>query len=110
MGSTARKETHSSNVDYERLVETPEFRALVKRKNAFLTPYVVFFFAAYFILPVLTGFTHILETKAIGWITWTWVYSFAMFVMVWSFATIYLKKAYSFDKDAEQIIAKNIIK
>lgn len=109
MSSTARKETRSSNVDYESLVQTPEFKAMVKRKNAFMTPYVVFFFAAYFILPILTGYTHILETKAVGWITWTWMYSFAMFIMTWVFATIYLKKSSSFDKEAEDIISKNIL-
>jgi uncharacterized membrane protein (DUF485 family) len=109
MSSTARKETRSNNVDYERLVETPEFKALVKRKNAFMTPYVVMFLAAYFLLPILTGYTHLLETKAIGWITWTWIYSFAMFIMTWTFATIYLKNSSSFDKEAEAIIAKNIL-
>ncbi|WP_458411693.1 DUF485 domain-containing protein [Schinkia sp. CFF1] len=110
MSSTARKETSSSNVDYERLVQTPEFTAMVKRKNAFMTPYVVFFMVAYFLLPILTGYTHVLETKAVGWITWTWIYSFGMFIMTWAFATIYLKKSSSFDKDAEEIIAKNILK
>lgn len=109
MSSTARKETRSGNVDYERLVEKPEFKALVKRKNAFMTPYVVMFLAAYFLLPILTGYTHLLEAKAIGWITWTWIYSFAMFIMTWVFATIYLKKSYSFDKEAEEIISKNIL-
>lgn len=110
MSSTARKETRSGNIDYERLVETPEFKALVKRKNAFMTPYVFIFFAAYFLLPILTGYTSILETKAVGWITWTWIYSFAMFIMTWTFATIYLKKSSSFDSEAEEIIAKNILK
>lgn len=110
MSSTARKETNASGVDYEKLVELPEFKALVKRKNAFITPYVVIFFAAYFILPILTGYTHVLEAKAIGWITWTWVYSFAMFAMTWLFATIYLKKSNSFDHEAEAIISKNILK
>ncbi|HHY75015.1 MAG TPA: DUF485 domain-containing protein [Bacillus bacterium] len=109
MSNTARKETRTGSVDYEKLVQTPEFLALVKSKNTFMTPYVIIFFAAYFLLPILTGYTHVLETKAIGWITWTWIYSFAMFVMTWLFATIYIKKSGSFDKDAEEIISKNIL-
>ncbi|WP_374723659.1 DUF485 domain-containing protein [Calidifontibacillus erzurumensis] len=110
MSSTAHKKTREQQIDYERLVKTPEFKALVKRKNQFITPYVVIFFAAYFILPILTGYTHILEAKAIGWITWTWIYAFGMFGMTWLFAMIYAKKSSSFDKEAEEIILKNILK
>lgn len=108
MTSTVRKEQMQS-VDYEKIVNSPEFIAMAKRKKGFIGPYVIFFLAAYFMLPMLTGFSHVLETKAIGPITWTWVYSFAMFIMTWTFSMIYAKKFTSFDKEAEEIIAKNIL-
>ncbi|MBU8878456.1 DUF485 domain-containing protein [Bacillus sp. FJAT-29790] len=110
MSNKAYKKELATDLDYEKIVNTPEFKSFVKRKNKFMTPYIIFFFAAYFLLPILTGFTSILEVRAIGWITWTWMYSFGMFIMVWVFATIYMKKASGFDEESEEIIAKNILK
>ena len=42
--------------------------------------------------------------------TWTWVYSLSMFVMVWVFTSIYMNKAKSFDIDVEEILKKNVVK
>ncbi|WP_432361252.1 DUF485 domain-containing protein [Sporosarcina sp. UB5] len=95
-------------LDYERIIETDEFKYLVKKKKRFMTPYVIAFFVLYLVLPVLTGYTKILETRAIGWLTWTWVYAFGLFVMVWVFTQIYVKKSREFDKDAEQLLEKHI--
>lgn len=100
--------TTDGKLDYERIIETPEFKKLVKKKNRFLTPYVIAFFAIYLMLPIMTGYTSILETRAIGWMTWTWVYAFGLFVMVWVFTQIYVKKARDFDNDIDQIIQKHI--
>lgn len=99
-----------STLDYETIVKTDDFKALLKRKRTFSRPYVVFFFAAYFLLPILTGYTKILEHRAIGYMTWTWVYAFSMFIMVWVFTSIYMNKAKHFDVDVDKIIEKNILK
>ena len=99
-----------STLDYEKLVQTEDFKGLVKRKKSFSTPFVIFFFAAYFILPLLTGYTKILETPAIGAMTWTWIYAFSMFVMVWVFTSIYMNKAKHFDVEVDKIIEKNVLK
>ena len=32
-------------MDYEKIINTPEFKNLVKRKRIFSTPYIIFFFA-----------------------------------------------------------------
>lgn len=98
-----------SELDYEKFIETSEFKQLLKAKRKFMAPYVVFFFCAYALMPILTGFTTVLETRVIGWITGTWVYAFGMFVMVWTFSTIYMSRSSKFDADAEEIIKKNII-
>ncbi|WP_252504332.1 DUF485 domain-containing protein [Sporosarcina sp. Marseille-Q4943] len=97
-------------LDYERLIETAEFKQLVKKKKNFFRPYVIAFFAIYLMLPILTGYTSILEARAIGWMTWTWVYAFGMFVMVWVLTQIYVKKAREFDKDVEQLLGKHVQK
>ncbi|PIC65191.1 hypothetical protein CSV79_02685 [Sporosarcina sp. P13] len=99
-----------STLDYEKIVETEDFKALVKRKKTFSRPYVVFFFAAYFALPLLTGYTKILETPAIGSMNYTWIYAFSMFIMVWVFTSIYMNKAKHFDNDVDKIIEKNVLK
>lgn len=98
-----------TKLDYEKLINTPEFKSLVKRKNGFLTPYAIFFTLVYALLPILTAYTSILEKSAIGPITWTWMYSFGMFILVWTLSTIYTRKAARFDKDVEEILRKNIV-
>jgi len=96
-------------LDYEKLINTPEFKKLSKRKNGFLLFYTILFTGIYALLPILTSYTNILENSAFGRITWTWMYSFGMFIMVWTLATIYTKKAAGFDKDVEEILRKNIV-
>ena len=110
MGKSSKKNQANSALDYEKIINTPEFKNLVKRKRIFSTPYIIFFFVAYFTLPILTGYTTILENRAIGWMTWTWVYSLSMFVMVWVFTSIYMNKAKSFDIDVEEILKKHVVK
>jgi len=110
VGKSTKKNNVNSGLDYEKIINTPEFKNLVKRKRIFSTPYIIFFFIAYFTLPLLTGYTSILENRAIGWMTWTWVYSLSMFIMVWLFTSIYMNKAKSFDIDVEEILRKNVIK
>ncbi|HHY21631.1 MAG TPA: DUF485 domain-containing protein [Bacilli bacterium] len=105
----APQSKQSSNIDYEKIVSSSEFKNLVKSKNKFMAPFVIFFFLAYFTMPVLTGFTEVLEAKVIGWVTGTWVYAFGMFIMVWTFSTIYMSRSSKFDADAEEIINKNIL-
>lgn len=101
---------NEKTVDYEKIIQTDEFKSLVKRKKKFSTPYIIFFLVVFFTLPILTSYTSILENRAIGWMTWTWVYSFAIFIMVWVLTSIYMNKAKEFDKNVEEIIKKYIVK
>lgn len=107
---TKKNASGKSTLDYEKLVQTPEFKELVQRKKAFSTPYVILFFGAFFLLPILTGYTTILEKSMFGAMTWTWGYSFGMFILVWVLTSIYMNKAKDFDKDVDKIIQKNILK
>lgn len=97
-------------MDYEQLIQTPEFKHLMKRKSTFTIAYTIFFFIAFFTLPILTSYTSILETRAIGWMTWTWVYAFSIFIMVWVLTSIYMNKAKEFDRDVEKILQKHGVK
>lgn len=103
-----RQQQEKTEIDYEHMIQTEAFKSLVKRKHKFATPYVIFFFVVFFTLPILTSYTSLLEVRAIGWMTWTWVYSFCIFVMVWVLTSIYMSKAKEFDKDVEEILKKQI--
>lgn len=91
-------------VDFEKVAASQEFQQLLKAKKRFLIPFTIFFLVFYFMLPVLTSYTTILNTPAIGSITWTWVYAFAQFIMTWVLCILYVKKAGTFDHMAKQII------
>lgn len=67
---------------------------------------IVFFMLFYFVLPLLTSFTRVLHQKAIGEITWVWIFAFAQFIMVWVLATVYVSKANKFDKHVNMILEK----
>ena len=91
-------------VDYEKIAQQESFKALSKRKNSFLWTLTVIFLAVYILLPVLTSFTDVLHQKAIGDITWVWLYSMGLFVMTWGLAHLYVAKANSYDRDAKSVI------
>ncbi len=96
--------------NYQEYIDSPEFKQLMKDKKKFIRPYVIIFFLVYLTMPVLTGFTNILERQVFGWITGTWLYALGIFIMVWVFSMIYVKKSYQFDKDAENVVDKTILK
>lgn len=64
----------------------------------------------YFGLPVLTGFTTILNASAIGPMSWAYVYAFAQFVMTWTLLHLYISRANKWDilvEQAKEQVAKN---
>lgn len=91
-------------INYDKIAEMESFKQLVKRKNSFLWTITVIFLAIYILLPILTSFTQVLHQKAIGEITWVWIYSAGLFVMTWGLAHLYVAKATTFDKEASAII------
>ena len=40
---------NAKTVDFEKIIQTHEFKSLVKRKKKFSTPYVIFFIVVFFI-------------------------------------------------------------
>lgn len=92
------------NYDFEQIANNKEFKGLMTAKKKFLIPLSLFFLVFYFMLPILTSYTTILNKPAIGSITWTWVYALSQFVMTWALCIIYVKKAGSFDSAAIGII------
>lgn len=97
---------HTSDQEFINISESKEFNTLLSKKTKFLVPMIIFFMLFYFTLPLLTSFTRILHQKAIGEITWVWIFAVAQFIMVWVLATIYAAKANKFDKQVSNILEK----
>lgn len=97
-----------SKSKYEKVVESKKFSDLISRKKKFIVPCTVFFLVFYFILPILTSYSTILNTTAIGDITWAWVFAIGQFIMTWTLLTIYMKKSAIFDKLAQEVIEDEI--
>lgn len=97
-------------VDYVRVEQSEQFQSFMKKRKKFVMPYTIFFLVFYFLLPICTSYTSFLNTPAIGDISWVWIFAFAQFVMTFVLCTIYVKKAGTFDTEAEQIIKSQIEK
>lgn len=95
---------NQKQIDYERIAKMESFRRLSRKKNVFLWTMTVIFMAVYMLLPVLTTYTTVLHQIAFGAVSWVWIYSFLIFVMVWGLAHFYVGKANKYDKEAKEII------
>ncbi|SLK36272.1 integral membrane protein [Mycobacteroides abscessus subsp. abscessus] len=104
--SNLAKDANKQSEPYEfvQIANSSKFKQLMSQKKKFLIPLTVFFLLFYFMLPILTSYTTILNKPAIGPITWTWVYAFAQFIMTWALCMIYVRRAMKFDELAAQIV------
>ncbi|MFM1655378.1 DUF485 domain-containing protein [Brevibacillus sp. B_LB10_24] len=92
-----------SQPDWDKVVQSPAFRELMRQKKSFIIPATIFFIVFYFMLPLLTAFTTSLNGRAIGAINWAYLYAFAQFAMTWIICHLYASKATNFDKIVEQV-------
>lgn len=98
-----RRKSNNKGMNFEEIVNTSQYQRLVAAKRKFLVPSIILFFGLYLLFPILISYTNLLDTKAIGDISWAWIYALLLFVMTWTLATIYMKKAATFDHMAEGI-------
>ena len=94
-GSTGA--TAGRGKEWARVARTPAFEDLMRRKKAFLVPAVIFFLVFYMSLPVLAGFTTLLDGPAVGEMTWAYVFAFVQFPMVWILCHLYRSRANKWD-------------
>ena len=94
--------------NYTQIAQSEDFKALLATKRKFIVPLTVFFFLFYFTLPVMTAYSEVLNTPAIGAITWAWVFAFGQFIMTWTLITLYVRKASQFDQIVEKILSKAV--
>jgi uncharacterized membrane protein (DUF485 family) len=97
----------SQPVDWSRVTQMPEFRAMVRAKLRFIIPAVVFFVVYYFALPVLVGYAPGLMSKKIfGVVNIAYLFALSQFFMAWIIAALYLRAAARFDKMEHRVIEK----
>src|SRR5437762_12900769 len=97
----------SSPVDWSRVTQLPEFRAMVRAKLRFIVPAVIFFVVYYFALPVLVGYAPgLMSKRVIGVVNVAYLFALSQFFMAWIIAALYLRAAARFDQLERKVIEK----
>ena len=97
----------SNPVDWSRVTQMPEFRAMVRAKLRFIIPAVIFFVVYYFALPVLVGYAPgLMSKRVIGVVNIAYLFALSQFFMAWIIAALYLRAAARFDKMEHTVIEK----
>ena len=93
---------------WEGLEQTDEFRQLVRSRLRFVLPATVFFLVYYFLLPIGNGLApELMKTKVIGEVNIAYLFALSQFVMAWTLAYLYIRKANSvFDPLAAKLRAR----
>ncbi len=88
----------SNPVDWSRVTQLPEFRAMVRAKLRFIIP------AA---LPVLVGYAPgLMSKRVIGVVNIAYLFALSQFFMAWIIAALYLRAAARFDMLEHKVIEK----
>jgi uncharacterized membrane protein (DUF485 family) len=114
LGRTAQKPAHELTatedaqlVDWDKVADMEEFRALLKAKLRFIAPATVFFIVYYFALPISVGYAReFMEKKVLGVVNLAYLFALSQFFMAWTVAALYVRAAGRFDKMAAAILSK----
>jgi uncharacterized membrane protein (DUF485 family) len=86
---------HHSEIDWQAVERSPEFRELIRKKRAFVIPATIFFLAWYFGFIILAGYApdfmgreFITDGLTVGY-----VLALSQFVMTWVLGWMYLRRA-----------------
>lgn len=96
---------HHSDIDWQAVERSPEFRELIRKKKAFVLPATIFFLAWYFGFIILAGYApdfmgreFITDGMTVGY-----ALALSQFVMTWVLGWMYLRRAdNTFDPLAEK--------
>jgi uncharacterized membrane protein (DUF485 family) len=88
---------------WSKVAQTSAFQDLMRRKKKFIIPATIFFFVYYMGLPVLAGFTTVLNVQVIGALSLAWIYALSQFVMTWTLLHLYIRQANKWDDLVDQI-------
>jgi uncharacterized membrane protein (DUF485 family) len=93
--------------DWAAIERTPEFRALVRARRAFIVPATVFFIAYYFALPALVGYCpDLMSTRVVGRINLAYLFALSQFAMAWGLMAAYVRRAAVFDRMVDDLLQR----
>lgn len=109
-GAVAQGGDPGQNIDWIAAERSPEFRELIKRKNAFIIPCTIFFFAWYFGFIILVGYApDFMGERITDGLTVGYVIALTNFVMVWVLGALYIRQADNvFDPLAKKAAARAV--
>ena len=86
---------HHSDIDWQAVERSPEFRELIRKKKAFVVPATLFFLAWYFGFIILAGYAPDFMGREFltDGLTVGYVLALSQFVMTWVLGWMYLRKA-----------------
>ncbi len=105
--STQREKVLASGIDWHVIAESEEFKQMMAKKKRFTVSATIFFVIYYFTLPILAGYSEILNTQIFGSVNLAYLFALSQFVMAWVLAIVYVRHADNLDKLVDAIIQKN---
>jgi uncharacterized membrane protein (DUF485 family) len=98
--------TSSPEYDWESLSKAPEYQSLLRSKTKFIVPASIFFVVYYFSLLVLVGWwPELMKVRVLSVLNLAYIFAVSEFIMAWSIALIYVRKAAVWDRQAAAVIA-----
>src|SRR5215210_2092288 len=83
--------------EWVRVERTPALRENSQKRKVLLISATIFFLAFFFVFVFLAAFTTVLNSKAVGPLTWAYIYGLAQFAMTWILMHIYVGRANKWD-------------
>ncbi len=90
------------NQEWVAVERTSAFQEYSRKRKAFLIPATIFFLLFFMGLPLLAAFTTVLNGKAVGPLTWAYIYGIAQFFMTWIMMHLYVNRANKWDALVER--------
>ena len=107
MAKASVKRNETSQLEWDRIATSREFKDLMATKKMFIVPAFVFFVVYYFALPILVGYApNFMATKVVGHVNLAYLFALSQFFVAWIIAWLYVKAANDFDRLSKDIIEK----
>jgi uncharacterized membrane protein (DUF485 family) len=81
----------------------PRFLILKRERRRFIVSTASFAIVFNLLQPILSVYTKILDGRAVGPMTWGWVYAFAQMLVPLILLQLYVYKSRKFDRQAERL-------
>jgi uncharacterized membrane protein (DUF485 family) len=88
----------------QRIGASAGFARLLAAKRRFILPSVIFFVVYYFALPLSVSLFPEVMRQRVGGVTLAYWFALSQFVMAWTLAWLYVRRAAQFDAAAAELL------